>query len=358
MCKTEMQPNPDTSGAPAKPSNTVKPIKTWLEPSLHWKMAMDSPWYKAMYAIQDEAIAAAHQYLRDCGLRHMVAPVTTGSISSPMGAGSDSLPVEVVINNQRIYLADSMQFALEYGCRFVENGTYYIMQTFRGEPADSTHLQQFCHIEFEIPSALEDTKKMAWGLLRSMCVALMNKTPNYIKSMAGSIDHLEAIALMDEAPTVSFEEAIASVSSKEDCFKRLPTGARVLTKAGERFIGEVFGINGSVWVAGMDKLSVPFYQADSADGIHSITADLLLGGLETVGSGQRHSTAEGVMRGLADRGVSSDEYEWYVEMKRVKPMQTSGMGLGFERFLLWALKNDDIRDIPLLSRLGMPGSTP
>jgi uncharacterized protein DUF4145 len=35
---------------------------------------------------------------------------------------------------------------------------------------------------------------------------------------------------------------------------------------------------------------------------------------------------------------------------RTVPMRTSGFGLGIERFLLWVLGHDDIRDIPLVPR--------
>lgn len=55
----------------------------------------------------------------------MHLPVTTGSISSPMGRGSDSLPVKVKLEGVETYLADSMQFLLEYGCRLTNKGVYY-----------------------------------------------------------------------------------------------------------------------------------------------------------------------------------------------------------------------------------------
>lgn len=50
----------------------------------------------------------------------MHLPITTGSISSPMGLGSDSIPVKIQLGGRDTYLADSMQFALEYGCRFLK----------------------------------------------------------------------------------------------------------------------------------------------------------------------------------------------------------------------------------------------
>ena len=80
-------------------------------------------------------------------IKNMFLPITTGSISSPMGLGSDSLPVKINLNGVPTYLADSMQFLLEYGNRFCKNGVWYIMPSFRGEQEDERHLSQFYHSE-------------------------------------------------------------------------------------------------------------------------------------------------------------------------------------------------------------------
>ena len=90
----------------------------------------------------------------------MHLPITTGSISSPMGLGSDSIPVKIQLGGRDTYLADSMQFALEYGCRFFENGVWYIMPSFRGESEDKRHLSQFYNSEAEICVKLEDDMKL------------------------------------------------------------------------------------------------------------------------------------------------------------------------------------------------------
>ena len=90
----------------------------------------------------------------------MHLPVTTGSISSPMGRGSDSLTVRINLEGIDTYLADSMQFLLEYGCRLNLKGVYYVMPSFRGEKADERHLCQFYHSEAEIPGKLENVMNL------------------------------------------------------------------------------------------------------------------------------------------------------------------------------------------------------
>ena len=84
-------------------------------------------------------------------------------------------------------------------------------------------------------------------------------------------------------------------------------------------------------------------------------ADLLLGSGEVVGCGERHTTAADTRRALLAHRVDPKAYEWYLRMKAIKPMRTSGFGLGMERFLMWALRHDDIRDLHVMPRLkGVP----
>ena len=112
---------------------------------------------------------------------------------------------------------------------------------------------------------------------------------------------------------------------------------------------EIF--DGIVWVTNYDELAVPFYQKLDTE-IKGTTrnADLLMGIGETVGCGERHKNAEELLKALERHEVSPEEYEWYIEMKKQFPMQTSGFGMGIERFLMWVLKCNDIRNMQICLR--------
>ena len=71
---------------------------------------------------------------------------------------------------------------------------------------------------------------------------------------------------------------------------------------------------------------------------------------ETVGCGERHDAYEELLKSLEVHEVAEDEYEWYINMKRKKPLNTSGFGMGIERFLMWVLKCDDIRNMQVCLR--------
>lgn len=334
----------------------IFPPHSWENPKDHWFFAIKNPWYSNLLRIQNFVVLAAHQFLNKNGLLHMIAPVTTGAISSPIGVGSDSLPVSILLNNKKTYLADSMQFALEYGCRMAPLGVYYIMQCFRGEEPDATHLNQFCHIEFEIPGDLDKTMDLSWKLIQAISKSLIDNCSSEIISAVGTLDHLKAVFNLSFPPQTKFSEAVNFVG--KDGYINVSDNARALTKNGEKQISKAYAKADALWITHMDSLSVPFYQACEPDLKASLTADLLLCGREVVGSGHRHTDANDVVAALKAHQVNPDDYEWYIRMKEGFPISTSGMGLGLERFLMWVLKCDDIRDIPLVSRIPTEVSVP
>lgn len=87
-------------------------------------------------ALQELILTSSVEFYKKRDIHWLSAPITTGTISSPMGLGSDSMPVKISLDNHETYLADSMQFLLEYGCRIFDHGCWYIMPSFRGEAVD------------------------------------------------------------------------------------------------------------------------------------------------------------------------------------------------------------------------------
>jgi aspartyl/asparaginyl-tRNA synthetase len=265
-----------------------------------------------------------------------------------MGLGSDSSPVEVELHGVPTFLADSMQFSLEYVCRLSDAGAYYLMPSFRGEAPDTTHLCQFFHSEAEMPGGLDDVVGVVEQYLRHLAGHLLTHHERLIARMAGDLTHVENLLDRSSAfPRVTFDEVAALIGDPDSIHTDELGGWRSLTRSGERRLMERVGE--FVWVTHWDHLSVPFYQAYD-DNSRALNADLLFGPGEVVGAGERHATGEDVRKALAAHDVAVDGYEWYVTMKDLTPMRTSGFGLGVERFFMGLLRNDDIRDFQLLPR--------
>lgn len=94
-----------------------------------------------------------------------------------MGLGSDSDPVHVQLHRQDTFLADSMQFTLEYASRLNEEsaGAYYVGCFFRGEDHDQTHFNQFYHIECELRGSMDDGIQVAERYITTVVSELLQK---------------------------------------------------------------------------------------------------------------------------------------------------------------------------------------
>ncbi|HEX6343762.1 asparagine synthetase A [Umezawaea sp.] len=312
---------------------------------------LSSAWFRLITRVNAELVHATGDFYRARDVAPVLMPITVNSVSSPMGLGSDSLPVRIDLFGDPTYLADSMQFQLEFMLRMGLRGAYYIMPTFRGEDPDSTHLNQFFHSEAEITGGLDDVMRLVEDHVTTLCSRLLDSpAADDVAAFAGGLDHVVDIAGRTRFPEVTFEDACALVDPEH--VEDRGSGVRAITRAGELQLIERFG--GVVWLSRMPANSVPFYQAGGEDGT-ALCADLLLGLGEVAGCGERHTTRAATERAIVGHGVDPANYEWYLRMKELAPLRTAGFGLGLERFLAWVLRHDDIRDLHLMPRLkGVP----
>lgn len=185
----------------------IKEPNSWKNLDTHYIEVLKNPWYKILVKLENLISVETMNFYEERGIITMHLPVTTGSISSPMGRGSDSSPVKINIDGVDTYLADSMQFLLEYGCRLNDKGVYYIMPTFRGEKADERHLCQFYHSEAEIPGKLEDVMNLVEDYIKFLSKKIIEQMGTELKREIGDISHIEMIANYEKQfPKITFDE--------------------------------------------------------------------------------------------------------------------------------------------------------
>lgn len=327
----------------------VGPIPSRHDPDRYLAI-LRSGFYRTLTRLHDIVVGATIDFWRARDVRCMLLPVTTSAVSSPMGLGSDSTPMRVDMAGVETYLADSMQFMLEYGCRLSPAGCYYLMPSFRGESCDETHLSQFFHSEAELPGGVQGVMATVEEYLLHLCDRILagNLPP---ESLPAGAAHLRAFTATghDAFTRISFDDAVRFLGEDGALVNRYTADARSLTRAGERALIAEFG--DFVWLTEHDAASVPFYQARSRRSPgKAANADLLFGSGEVVGAGERHPDGAAVRAALAAHRVPAEDYEWYVRMKTEFPLRTSGFGLGVERFLMWVMRHEDIRDLQFLLR--------
>ena len=304
------------------------------------------PWLRDLVHLQDLVTRAAHGFFHSEGLTYLNLPITTGSISSPMGRGSDSRPLRIRMGEHETYLAHSMQFLLEYGCRLANQGCFYLAPSFRGEEVDDSHLQQFFHLEAEIPGSFATVRSLVERFLKHFVrevVSLRDDLPRLRDA-----PWLDAFLAATTIPLITYRDALGHIEQLEGSLENV-AGLDVprITRRGERQLLSWAG--GPVWLVEPPSGLVPFYQTANEAG-HAACGDLLLGTGEVCGAGERWPDGRSVRSALRHHGVAPVDYAWYVEMKDLTPLQTAGFGIGVERLLGWVLGEADIRKLELLPR--------
>ena len=332
-----------------------RPPGTWAQPD-HFLTAPGSAWYRLVLDLYDTVLAATADFWRARGARAANMSLTTRTVTCADGRGSDACPVAVNVNGVETFLSDSMQFFLEYGCRFTEGGCWGILPSFRAEQPDETHLSEFTHSEAEIPGDLDDVIVAVEAYVRALSGRILDEHGAALRRAIGDIGHVERAAGRDRAfERLTFAEAVELVGP--DGVVEHPGTGRTLHRAGERRLIEL--IDEFVWVTHFDHLSVPFYQAfGDPQRVTAANADLFFGIGEVVGAGQRHSGVDDLRASLATHGIPEEQYDWYVRLKERMPMRTAGFGMGVERLLLWVLGHHDIRDLQLVPRFDGPSAFP
>lgn len=305
--------------------------------------------FSTLARMHSEVAKATFTFFSNEGMLYIPVPGTTGAASSPMEPGSDSAPVIIKIENAITKLTDSAQFHLEYACRSWDKGCFYYGHSFRDEEPDERHLAQFSHAEAEIIGTLENVKRLVEKYVKYITKLIWENASNYLKDIPQIEERVNWLINCEEPfKSISYREACEVLNCYKDTLKECDTGSYRITPLGEKILMDKFG--DFLWVERWDKMSVPFYQALDKDNSVALNADLLFGVGEVVGAGQRHFGADELLIALAEHRLAIDDYRWYVDMKRRYPLQTAGFGMGVERYLMWLLGVQDIRDVEMFER--------
>ena len=335
------------------------------DPTTHYVELTRSGYFKALLILRHYIMATSDFYFAsNQGATNVDLFMMTPSVSSPMGPGSDSETIPVTFGNLHTYLVDSSQFGFE---PLLMNGmekVYCYLPSMRGENPDKRHLNQFFHCEAEVKGDREVLIPIIEGYIKALCQTL-TQMPNIIERISRDSEATNAtlarVASLSSFKQITFDEAIKILreSGIHDLFAETEHGCDMNSR-GELELMRILGMDTPLWVTSYDRDRVAFYQKpDPKNPNKVINADLLFPSLiegafggEIVGCGQRQDSVEEMYESLKRQSISSEPYEWYINLRRLPLYSTtSGFGLGIERFITWALCRDDIKDAIIYPRL-------
>ncbi len=335
------------------------------DPSSHYIDISKSKYFNALIVLRHYIKLSSDFYFSHIvGAKNVDLFMLTPSISSPMGAGSDSEAIPIKFGKYDSYLVDSSQFGFE---PLLLNGldkVYCYLPSMRGEDPDSRHLNQFYHCEAEIKGDLESLIPVVENYISFLAETILMMPDIYKRISQDPVKtkiFLERIIKHNKFKRFLFSDVIKNLEreNSHEYVSRFNSGKDITHRGEKRFL-EKESNNSPTWVFNYNRDRNPFYQKPDPENLDTtINADLLFPPIiedsfcgEIVGSGQRQNNVDEMYESLKRQGVPSESYEWYINLRRQENYQTtSGFGMGIERFISWALGLQNIRDSIIYPRI-------
>ncbi|MCD8150846.1 MAG: asparagine--tRNA ligase [Clostridiales bacterium] len=228
---------------------------------------------------------------------------------------------------------------------------YTFGPTFRAENSNTTrHAAEFWMIEPEIAFAdLKDDMMLAESMLKYIIRYVLEQAPEEMEFFNKFVDKglLERLhhVLDSDFAHVTYTEAVDILAQHNDRFEyKVSWGADLQTEH-ERFLTEeVF--KRPVFVTDYPKEIKAFYMKQNDDGKTVAAMDCLVPGIgEIIGGSQREDDYEKLSARMRELGLSEDDYQFYLDLRKYGSARHAGFGLGFERCVMYLTGMGNIRDV-------------
>ena len=320
--------------------------------------------FQAVFRIRSLAAYAIHEYFNKNNYVYVHTPLITANDGE--GAGQvfqvTTLDLDKIAKNK----VDKIDYSKDFFGKKVglavtgqlEGETYALAYkriytfgpTFRAENSNTkTHASEFWMIEPEmafcdlegdmdvmeemlkyvVKYVLDNAKVELEFLNNFVEKGLIEKLERLVNSSFVRIDHKDVIKILKEA-NVNWEFT--------------PEYGEDIAKEHEKYITEYF--NGPVFIKNWPKDIKAFYMKQNSDGETVAAVDLEVPGAgELMGGSQREESYEKLYNRMKELNISTDEMDWYLNLRRFGGCKHSGFGMGFERLLIYLTGVDNIRDV-------------
>lgn len=329
----------------------------------------------AVARVRNALAYATHRFFQEKGFLYLNTPIITGSDCE--GAGElfrvTTLDLENVPKNAEgqidfskdffgrpTYLTVSGQLNGEaYACALSD--VYTFGPTFRSENSNTArHLAEFWMIEPEMAFAdINDDMDCAEAYLKYILSYLLTNCPEdmqffdkYISQ--GIVERLQQIVDTPfERSTYTYAVRILEKADKK--FEFPVKWGTDLQSEHERYLAEEY-FGKPVIITDYPKDIKAFYMRLNSDGKTVAAMDVLVPKVgEIIGGSQREDRLDYLERRMKDSNLKTEDYWWYLELRKYGSVPHAGFGAGFERLVRFATGMENIRDVIPFPRF--PGSS-
>ena len=351
------------ASAPDYPLQKKRHTLEYLRTMTHLRQRTNT--FQAVFRVRSLIAYAIHQFFQDRGFVYVHTPLITGSDCE--GAGEmfqvTTLDLENPPKNEdgtidytkdffgkHTSLTVSGQLNAEtYAQAFRD--VYTFGPTFRAENSNTTrHAAEFWMVEPEMAFAdLEDTMDLGEAMLKYIINYVLENAPEEMKFFnsfidKGLLDRLHNVAESDFAK-VTYTEAVDILKKNNDKFEyKVEWGIDLQTEHERYLTEEVF--KRPVFVTDYPKDIKAFYMKLNDDGKTVAAVDCLVPGIgEIIGGSQREDDYDKLYNRMKELGMDTDEYQFYLDLRKYGSTRHAGFGLGFERCVMYLTGMSNIRDV-------------
>ncbi|MBI4358979.1 MAG: asparagine--tRNA ligase [Candidatus Nealsonbacteria bacterium] len=309
----------------------------------------------AILRIRDQIASSINQFLHREGYTRLDSPILTPSacegtttlfpvpyLPAWPDVTDQSVPSWLNLDQAKpyAYLSQSGQLYLEAGIASLGK-VYDFGPTFRAEKSKTKrHLTEFWMMDaeaafLEYEGLLDFEEKMVLAVIQDVLAAC----PAEFKTLE-----------RDPAPLAQIKSPFPKLTYEETLKKLRELGSDI--KDGEDLGNDdetrlMNYFHQPLFVMKFPATFKAFYfKRDEQRPELTLSSDLLApeGYGEIIGGGQREDDYDTLLKRMKEAGLNTQDYEWYLDLRRYGASPHSGFGLGLERMVAWICKLEHIRE--------------
>lgn len=297
----------------------------------------------AIMLIRNEIIRATHEFYQREGFIQMDSPILVGN------AGENTTDLfHTEYFDEDAYLAQTGQLYGEAGAMALGK-IYTFGPTFRAEKSKTRrHLIEFWMIEPEMAFVEHDESlDIQERYVAHLVQSVLDNCDYALDVLDRDKEQLKKYTQLPY-PRISYDEAIEILQDNDfDVEWGVDFGSPEETFLAEQYETPIF-------ITNYPKAIKAFYMKQHPEREDVvICADMIApeGYGEIIGGSQREDDYEKLLKGIENFGLGTEEYEWYLDLRRYGSVPHSGFGLGLERTVTWLAGTEHIREAIPFPRL-------
>ena len=321
--------------------------------------------FQAVFRVRSVAAYAIHEFFQERDFIYVHTPLITSSDAE--GAGEMFQVTTLDLNN----VPKNDEGAIDYSQDFFGKPTnltvsgqlngetfaqafrniYTFGPTFRAENSNTTrHAAEFWMIEPEIAFAdLKDEMDLSEDMLKHIIRTVLEKCPEEMEFLnqfvdKGLLERLENVE-SSEFGRITYTDAVTELEKHNEEFDYKVFWGCDLQTEHERYLTEKI-FKKPVFVTDYPKDIKAFYMKLNPDNKTVAAADCLVPGIgEIIGGSQREDDYDKLKSRMDELGMSEEQYDFYMDLRRYGSTRHAGFGLGFERAVMYLTGVENIRDV-------------